>query len=122
MRFEERELKAYAEPVPVEELKEGAVYFLVEFLDVDMHVPRMEPLIFLGRNLGEGDAGQLYFQDADSYRKGIRYGEEPREETEGQAVFIQTPEKRGRPVYEYERALDILMSCSLRRRGIRGTM
>ena len=120
MRFEARELKAYAEPVPVGEFKEGAVYFLLEFLDIDMHVPRMEPVIFLGRNLEDGDVSQLYFQDAVSYRKGIRYGDEAGEASE-EAVFIQTPETRGRPLYEYESALDILLSCSLRRREARGT-
>jgi len=33
MRFEARELKPYAEPVSASDLKEGAVYFFVNFAE-----------------------------------------------------------------------------------------
>lgn len=48
MRFEERELKPYAEPVLPEQLQEGKVYFSVFFLDEDGLVPIMEPKVFVG--------------------------------------------------------------------------
>jgi hypothetical protein len=40
MRFEERELKPYAEPFPPESLKTGETYFAVLFLDDNGFVPR----------------------------------------------------------------------------------
>ena len=49
MRFEELELKPYAEPVPPEELKNSETYFAVLFLDDDGLVPTLEPLVFIGR-------------------------------------------------------------------------
>jgi hypothetical protein len=42
MRFEERELKSYAEPVTPNLLTEGEVYFSVQFADEDMLIPIME--------------------------------------------------------------------------------
>jgi len=51
MRFEERELKPYAEPVPPEELKNGETYFAVLFLDDDGLVPALEPLVSPGEIL-----------------------------------------------------------------------
>jgi len=55
MRFEERELKPYAEPVAASLLKQGEVYFSVQFADEDMLVPIMETLVFAGRNLDPND-------------------------------------------------------------------
>ena len=51
MRFEERELKSYAEPVTADLLEEGKVYFSVQFADSDMLIPIMETWVFAGRNL-----------------------------------------------------------------------
>ena len=73
MRFEERELKPYAEPVPPEELKNGETYFAVPFLDDDGLMPTLEPLVFIGRDLDPGDEGKLYFEDYGSYRGGVRF-------------------------------------------------
>jgi hypothetical protein len=73
MRFEERELKPYAQPVSVGNLKEGEVYFSVTFIDDEMCIPTMETLVFIGRDLNNDDSGRLYFQDVDSYMEGIRY-------------------------------------------------
>lgn len=71
--FESRELKPYAEPVAATDLKEGAVYFFLNFADESMLLPTMEPVVFIGRNLDTTDVGVIYFQDIDSYRHGIRY-------------------------------------------------
>ncbi|MDR3748415.1 MAG: hypothetical protein P4M04_09720 [Acidobacteriota bacterium] len=69
-RFEERELPPYAEPVLVNELKEGSVYFFVNYVDEEGLIPQMETVIFIGRNLEAADVGRVYFQDIDSYRGG----------------------------------------------------
>jgi hypothetical protein len=93
MRFEERELKAYAEPVPPSRLVQGAAYFSVTYVDDQMLMPRVEPLIFAGENLDPGDVGRVvYFQDVVSYRQGIRR-DSPAEH--GEATFFATPEGEG---------------------------
>jgi hypothetical protein len=109
MRFEERELKDYAEPVLPDQLKEGNVYFSVVFLDKDGWIPSMEPRVFVGSKL-EPEGTKLYFQDFTSYQRGIRF-ESPNAEEE--ATFVTGA---GRHIFEYERALDVLMACALRRR------
>lgn len=74
MYFEGRELTTYAEPVSSSELREGEVYFAVNYVDDDMLIPVMETVVFIGRNLEPDDVGQVYFQDVESYREGVRYG------------------------------------------------
>jgi hypothetical protein len=98
MRFEERELKEYAEPVLPDQLQEGKVYFSVMFLDEDGCVPKMEPRVFIGPR-AEPEGNKLYFQDFAN--------------ADEEATFITGA---GRYIFEYERALDVLMACALRRR------
>lgn len=119
MRFEARELKPYlSEPVTSSELKIGAVYFRVSFMDENMQIPTMETIVFIGRDLALDDKGKVYFQDYESYTQGIRF----ETFTEGvEAIFSCHSEKELNGVYEFERALDQLLACSLRRRGIEGT-
>jgi hypothetical protein len=109
MRFEERELKPYAEPVLPDQLQEGKVYFSLIFLDEDMLIPIMEPRVFIGSK-AELEGNQLYFQDFHSYQREIRF-ESPNADDE--ATFETGA---GRYMFEYERALDVLMACALRRR------
>ena len=113
MRFEERDLtrevKGYGEPVLPEHLREGEVYFAVVFLDKDSLVPTMEPRVFVGTKV-ESDGNKLYFQDFVSYQRGIRF-ESPNADEE--ATFVTGA---GRYIFEYEKALNILMACALRRR------
>src|SRR5256885_10515772 len=110
MRFEERELKSYAEPVLAGLLKEGEVYFSVQFVDEDMLIPTMETWVFAGRRLDPKDVeDHLYFQDVESYRLGIRYAFA----TAGNAHFQVAREENIKHIFEYERALDELMKCSL---------
>ena len=109
MRFEERELKPYAEPVLPDQLQEGKVYFSVIFLDEDGLVPSMEPRVFVGPK-AEPEGNRLYFQDFASYRSGIRFDSPNADE---EATFVTGA---GRHIFEYERALDVLMACALRRR------
>jgi hypothetical protein len=114
VRFESRELKPYAEPVSASELKEGSVYFSVGFLDQgEMLIPVLEPVVFIGRNLNPSDGAVLYFQDADSYRRGLRY--EPASTAAG-AKFYEQPADQIGFIFDFEHGLELLLACSLRRR------
>jgi hypothetical protein len=114
MRFEERELKPHAETVLPDELQVGSVYFAVNFVDDAMLIPVMEPKVFIGRDLDPDRPGRFHFQDLDSYRRGVRF-ESSTEDDE--AVFETGTEKH---LFEYEKALDVLMRCALRRRDAFG--
>ena len=110
MRFEERELRSYAQPV-TNGLIEGEVYFSVQYVDEDLLIPIIETLVFVGA-LDANDPNLLYFQDVGSYRQGIRHDSANAEEAE-----FQVGSRGGiNHIFEYERALDELMKCSLRRR------
>ena len=113
MFFDGRELKPHAEPISPSELHEGQVYFAVTYADAEMLVPLMETLVFIGRNLEAEDIGKVYFQDVQSYREGIAYGSNAED---GWAKFETGSESELGHIFDYERALDVLMRCSLRRR------
>ena len=63
-----------AEPISREVLKVGHVYFTLRFVDDEILIPILEPIVFIGRNLDPGDTDRVYFQDAVSYRDGVRHG------------------------------------------------
>jgi hypothetical protein len=113
MRFEGRELKPFAEPVLSADLQEGSIYFSVNYVDDEMLIPVVEPLVFVGRNLEAEDVGRVYFQDVDSYNEGIRYASATEDQS---ADFYVGPENEVGHIFEFERALDQLLKCSLRRR------
>jgi hypothetical protein len=115
MRFEARELKPFAKPVSTADLKEGSVYFSVTFVDEDMKTPVMDTLVFVSRDSNGNTEGALIFQDVDSYRRGVRYAHATDADD---AVFFSCAEGNAKNIFEYENALEILMLCSLRRRGI----
>ena len=111
---EARELKSYAEPVTASLLKEGQVYFSVQFADEEMLIPIMETWVF-GRKLDPEDReDHLYFQDVESYLQGVRYDTA----TPENASFQVAVEENMKHIFEYERALEQLMQCSLRRRRL----
>jgi hypothetical protein len=113
MRFEERDLKPYAQPVTAKVLEQGKVYFSVQFADDDMLIPIMETWVFAGCNLDPEDAeNHFYFQDVESHLQGIRYGTA----TEKNATFQVALEHNTKHFFEYEYALEELLKCSLRRR------
>lgn len=116
MRFEARELRPYAEPVDAESLQEGHVYFSVNFVDEDMCIPVLQPLVFVGRNLDGKTPGTVYFQDVDSYKEGAEYD---RARTSGDVTFLRGSESEIGHIFEYENALDVLLSCSLRRNQLK---
>lgn len=115
MLFEARELKSHAEPISDAELEKGSVYFLVSFVDEQMLIPTMDTVVFVGRNLEPGDEEQVYFQDIDSFRRGILY--DTAEEGD-HAVFHSGSRNELGHVFDYERALDRLLVCSLRRKKV----
>ena len=78
-----------------------------------MLLPSLEPVVFIGRNLESNQTGTIYFQDIDSYQQGIRYDAAISDD----AKFYSGPELETGHIYEYERALDELMRCSVRRRN-----
>lgn len=110
--FEKRELVPHAEPVSARDLKEGAIYFFVNFADDAMLIPTMEPMVFVGRNLEINDVGLVYFQDLDSYHLGARHDSADNES----ATFYAGPEDQTNHIFEYECALEELMRCLLRRK------
>ena len=112
LRFEARELKPYAQPVSTDALQEGEVYFSVNFIDDDMFIPMLEPLVFIGHDLGERDEGRVYFQDVDSHRQGVRF---QTADASDHATFHESSKNDIGQIFEYERALDLLMVCALRR-------
>jgi hypothetical protein len=101
--FPARELKPYAEPVSPEALSEGRVYFAVQFIDGELLIPTVEP-------------PGLYFQDAESYHAGVRVGSGDENEKHA-TVYAQRTVKH---IFEYERALDQLLICALRRQRASG--
>mgnify|MGYP003484114922 FL=1 len=114
MHFEGRELKPYSEPISAEDLREGEIYFSITFADDRMLVPSLEPLVFIGRDLETGDSHEAYFQDVESYRRGMRFsgGVES-----GPGKITSGSDNQLGHLLSHEAALEVLMGCSLRRRA-----
>src|SRR5437773_585235 len=130
LRFPARDLKPYAEYVRSKELVLGDLYFRVHFLDSDMLVPELVPLVFIGRNLTPGDDARgssvLYFQHFESHSAGIRYepvggdaeagaGDATVEHDAESPSFECSEETEFSGALEFEKAPDVLLDCSLRR-------
>lgn len=118
LHFEERILKPYAEPLSIDELEEGGVYFTIQYSgpDRDGLFPIVETLVFVGFNLDEEDVERrVYFQDLESYQAGIRYDEATAED---KASFYAQEPRHLNHIFKYENALNELLKCSLRRRKI----
>lgn len=109
LHFPARDLAPYAEPVDASTLAAGRVYFALGFLDTEMLIPSLEPVVFIGKGLEPGE-DLFYFQDAESYRRGVRYDSQ---DADGEAVF--TCGEKPSHIYKFEYALNQLMLCSLRR-------
>ncbi len=74
----------------------------------------METVVYVGENLDPGDEDQVYFQDIDSFNRGVRYGDEG----DGDYVLFQKGSKGElEHVFTFDGALDVLLACSLRRRN-----
>jgi hypothetical protein len=127
LKFPEREIPRYSVMVEPSELVVGEVYFRLSYLDEAMTIPELVPLVFIGRDLEPESDGshRSFFQDAASYRSGVRWGdeaaqiagetEEERFESWLQRGHIETFDESGGGVHSFERALDLLLLCSLER-------
>ena len=109
--FPATELKSFAEPVSSDKLQQGRVYFALQFLDEDMLVPVLEPLVFLGIDLRNEGTGARYFQDFDSLQAGVKFPS-----AENRDHFQVYGANEGKHIFEFEDALKGLMRCALRRR------
>lgn len=112
MKIEARELEDYAEPINPDLLQEGEIYLSVQYADEAMLIPIVETWVFAGKYLKENDsAGQLYFQDVESYLQGIRY----ESATEQNSVFqVATPPNINH-IFTFKKAVEELLKCQLRR-------
>jgi hypothetical protein len=110
--FPATELPPYGEPVLPDEMEAGSVYFALQYLDPDLLVPCLYPLIFLGRDLDGANRNMRFFQEFDSYRAGIRYSGR----AEDSAYFQAYGPDEGKHIFDYEHALRSLMRCALVRR------
>ena len=129
LRFPEREIPRYAVHVEPSDLVVGQIYFRLSYLDEAMSVPELVPLVFVGRDLEPAGNGshRSFFQDAASYFSGVRWGdpapkiggqtEEERFETWLQRGHFESFVERDGGVHSFERALDLLLLCSLERAG-----
>lgn len=94
-------------------MKEGTVYFFVNFVDHEMLIPTMDTVVYVGRDLAAGDSGKVYFQDIDSFERGVRFGAGNQD---GHAVFQCGSQDELGHVFEYDKAVEVLIACLLRQR------
>jgi len=111
----ERDLPSYAEPVAADNLREGEVYFSVQYADEALLVPIVETLVFTGVEKDEGGLSICHFQDLTSHQQGIKRGSP---EAEGALFYFQPTNQLGH-IFEYQFGLDELIRCSLRRQKAR---
>jgi hypothetical protein len=110
--FAGRELKPYVEPVEPGQLVEGSIYFSLNFIDTEMLLPILEPVVFLGLDLLDGDSGRVYFQDAESFQRGVQFTTAGADDD---ATFSSGSVNEIAHIFEFDKALDILLSCQLNR-------
>jgi hypothetical protein len=109
--FRSRELMSYSEPISADSFVRRNVYFSLQFADPKLCIPILAPVIYIGKDLEDGDSDIFYFQDYESYTAGVRYSGL----TEGSVFHIYGRTEMNH-IFEYEKALESLMKCSLRRR------
>ena len=119
--FEGRELQPWAEYMRADELRQGAVYFGVHYLDDEMLVPELTAFVFIGKDLEPDDENIIYFQEASSYLAGVRPfdNETPTVTDEAEAgsrIVVHTMKANECHMMQYENAVDVLLRCALRRR------
>jgi hypothetical protein len=132
IHFSGRDLPVFGEYVRSGDLLIGEVYFRVGFLDDEMHVPELTPVVFIGRDLDPenlpSNSHQLFFQDYGSYARGVRWGmKHPPVDAESESERFEQFMSRGwfesgeeteiSNVFVFEKALDVLLRCSISRRN-----
>jgi hypothetical protein len=113
LTFEKRELHRAAQHVSIDQLSLGTDYYMISYIDNEMKIPLIDSMIFIGTNVfGDENNETLYFQDAESYLQGIRIDKQP-DGTSG-VVYSFGPDELT-AIFEFERALEQFMKCSLKR-------
>jgi hypothetical protein len=115
MRFEAREVEDYAEPVASSDLRKGESYFMLQFMDDTMLVPIMTPFVFVGTHSWESGDERYILQEYDSYAAGERF--DPGGESLVAFQLYRANEMNH--IFEFEKALNVLLRCSIRRRDTR---
>jgi hypothetical protein len=111
----EKELQPHATSMTKEGLVPESSYYFLNYVDEDMLIPTLEPVVFVGKNFEAGDQNTVYFQDMSSYNRGIRYQSPDRDDS---AAFYAGSEDELGHVFAFEHALDELLRCDLRRKRI----
>ena len=110
-----RELTEYSNPVSSDDLREGEIYFALNFSDAEMLVPLIETIVFIGRNLVPEDSNEAYFQDLTSFKEGVPYEWEI--DTRKATFYSGSMDSLGH-IFTYEQLLNELLKCSLRRSSL----
>jgi len=112
LEFPSREVRPYATPVAIEELKVGELYFSATYLDDDRLIPHIYPVVYLGRDLPSIGSGLLAFQEAGSYRSGIDV--ENLGEDDEVAIDCFSSDQT-LTIYSFDEVLNTVLACALRR-------
>jgi hypothetical protein len=111
--FDKREIDLYAQHVTYDELTVGGDYYMISYADGDFRIPIMESLIYLGKDIvGDSPTETLYLQDMESYRAGVRITDKPERGT--YELYGLKPDQLDM-LFDFERALEELMRCSMQR-------
>src|ERR1700683_1921166 len=88
-------------------------YYTVQYADDRLLVPFVSTWVFLGRKLDPEDVDEmLYFQDVDSFQDGVCYGAPDNKDAR---IHVYRDDEI-KFFFEFEKAIEELMKCSLRRR------
>jgi hypothetical protein len=108
MRFENKDYNPYQDPVPIQLLKEGELYYIV---GLDGDFPIVTSIYYIGRKStsdNTSDCGEfLYFQDSESYFAGFRFGESEATSTTFPKCYRYQLEKFN-GVYDLRSTIEIL--------------
>lgn len=66
-----------------DDLVEGKTYFRLNYVDLDLRIPALEPLVFLGASERTADQSYFEFQDASSYFSALEEDETTHHESPG---------------------------------------
>lgn len=112
LRTVARDLPDAAEPISVDDLAIGEIYFAVRFADEQLLVPIVEPIVYIGKDLEPGDEGLHYFQDAETRLAGVDYESAIR--NDGASLYPFRASELNY-IFTFRKAIDRLLVCAVRR-------
>lgn len=105
------------ETVDPSDLVLGEVYYAVQFLDDDLTIPIVEPLVFIGWNrFGDETVKVAYFQNAETHRQGVRFETTT---AENPADFLGAEEDGLSYIYDFEGLVQSISATAHRRSQLR---